>query len=332
METTQLPQENHETLKVSTSPDPHHSPKMLLIGLAALLIIITASGIGYFLGTNNQGAQQATSPNQNTLTQIKTGDQSQLNDPTPQPGISARKISYARISGWSDYNSNTGYSLQYPPHLKPSDSGELWYNNGCHMNFANGVSATVLPYDGGSRRVLLGNSPGYNASYEEVEIQGSKSLIRELAPVGESGSGSSVVIPVGKNALIVSWDYTAKDSPEFQNLLSSIKITDALNLAKCARTTEDVTFSGTITDIYYGCIDVYGVCTITVDSNKQVQVAKANNTNKELTQEGQLIGLTLNQSDKQKFIGKKVEVFAKGPYTNSCSIFEDSKYYVKVTE
>lgn len=58
MENTQLPQDNHETLKVSTSSDPHHFPKTILLGLTAFLIIITGIGIGYYLGANNNQASQ----------------------------------------------------------------------------------------------------------------------------------------------------------------------------------------------------------------------------------------------------------------------------------
>lgn len=46
--------DNHETLKVSTSSDPHHFPKTVLIGLGAFLLMIIGGGIGYYLGTNNK--------------------------------------------------------------------------------------------------------------------------------------------------------------------------------------------------------------------------------------------------------------------------------------
>lgn len=335
-------QDNHETLKISTSSDPHHFSKTLLLGLAALLIIIIASGIGYYLGTNNQAVQQKTSPNQRISTPepTKTIDQTLLSDPTPQPGSSARKIIYARINGWSDFSSNTGYSIQHPTSFTDNDnSGEVWLNESCSMFFGNNaggiLSTTVSPYNGGSRRQLYGTVPGYTYQFEEVVIQGKNSLLIERGPIGDSGSGTGAVIPVGNMALILSWSNRGKDNPEVMKLLQSVKINNQLDLTKCARTTEDVTFSGIITDISYGCFgDTGGVCIVTVDSTKQVQVAvgKVDNGNREMIQKGQLVGLTLNQADKQQFIGKKVEVLAKGPYTNSCSIFDDSKYYVKVTQ
>lgn len=92
---TQAPLENHETLKVSTSSDPNHSPKMLLIGLGAFLIIIIGGGIGYFLGVDN--SEQTTPANTTPIVKVS---------PTPTPDPTAN---------WKTYtNTKYGYEAKYP--------------------------------------------------------------------------------------------------------------------------------------------------------------------------------------------------------------------------
>lgn len=120
-----LPQDNHETLKVSTSSDPHHSPKMLLIALAAFLIIIIGGGIGYFLGTNN--IQQITPEVTNQTVKLS---------PTPTPDSTA---------DWKTYtNTENGFSFKYP-HLwriieepkKPIELNDEFGNLYLSISFAN---------------------------------------------------------------------------------------------------------------------------------------------------------------------------------------------------
>lgn len=152
-----------------------------------------------------------------------------------------KNIIYKKTPGWSDFRSNTGYSLQIPPGFSDADgSGEEFRDGVCFMFFGNNaggiISAKVVPYSGGSRRQLYGIQPGYDYRFEEVLIQNSyKSLIIEAGPPGDSGSGSGIVIPVGNNALIVSRSNEAKDNPEFNSLIQSIKIDGTLDRDKCGK-------------------------------------------------------------------------------------------------
>lgn len=138
---------------------------------------------------------------------------------------------------WRSYSSNTGFSMQYPTHFRISGP-EKFSNSRCSVYFINDVggfiSASVVPYTGGSRRELYGITPGYDYRFEDVFIQDSyKSLIIEKGPAGDSGSGTGVVIPVGKNALVVTWTNISKDTPAFNELLGSIRIFSSLNTNKC---------------------------------------------------------------------------------------------------
>lgn len=122
-------QETHETLKISTSSDPKHFPKMLLIGLAAGLIIIIGAGIGYFLGVNN--AQQPTPEPMVQVTQPSS-------TPTPDP-----------TANWKTYtNTAIGFSFKYPSSLKianeTSSSASLvdisGQSNAMQITFSNNPS------------------------------------------------------------------------------------------------------------------------------------------------------------------------------------------------
>lgn len=166
---------------------------------------------------------------------------------TPKPTLSldvssptpARNIVYKYIPGWTSFKSATRYEFQHPSYFEDFDkSGELLTTQrGCELFLTNNVGGVlvtrVVPYDGGSRRKLYGTPAGYTYRYEEAIIQGRKSLVIETGPLGDSGGGSGVVIPDGTYALIVSWDHQGKDSIEFNNLLQSIKIEEAVDITKC---------------------------------------------------------------------------------------------------
>ena len=153
------------------------------------------------------------------------------------PTISIRNILYKKTVGWVDFNSNTGYSLQYPPSFSNSSDKEEYRDNACYAFFGNNaggiIMAKVVPYSGGSRRELYGLLEGYEYNFEEVILQGKNSLIIQRGPLGDSGSGSGIVMPVGKYALIVSWDKRAMDSSDFTDLIQSIKIDSVLDTSKC---------------------------------------------------------------------------------------------------
>ncbi len=68
--------DNHESLKISTSSDPHHFPKTILLGLAAFLIMIIGGGIGYYLATDNSKLSSLQEKNQPLIESTPTPTQS----------------------------------------------------------------------------------------------------------------------------------------------------------------------------------------------------------------------------------------------------------------
>lgn len=150
-------------------------------------------------------------------------------------------ITYKRVERWPEFKSATGYSFQYDPsyYQAPVLKIENMVEGSCRVDFGNDaggvISARVLPYDGGSRRKLANIEQDYNYQFEDVIIQDHKSLIVEAGPIGDSGSGSSVIIPVGNNALVVSWSNRAKDDLGFITLLQTIKTKNPLDLNKCGQ-------------------------------------------------------------------------------------------------
>jgi len=309
--------------------------------LGVIILLIVVGGGAYYLGTkNNQVSQQPSSStsNKNTPTPepTQTTNQIVVNDPTPQPGSSARKINYARIGGWSDFSSNTGYSIQHPPAFTDNDnSGEVWRDGSCRMFFDNNaggiLSSTVSPYNGGSRRQLYGTPPGYTYQYEEVVIQGRNSLLIETGPIGDSGSGTGVVIPVGNTALILSWSNRAKNDPDVTKLLQSVKINNSLDLSKCKQTTDEAKFTGTITAFDYGCHNLDGTCRVKVDEEWVTAQIGGNPANfPQYGVYGQLIGISLTQSEKDSFMGKRVEVYGKMSDVNNYTIYGSKNFYIKL--
>lgn len=151
-----------------------------------------------------------------------------------------RTIVYKKTAGLADYASNTGYSIQIPTgYHSIAGEPEKMSGNVCAVLFTNdagGIAGvTIVPYNGGSRRVLLPEEASYTYTYEDVLLQGIKSLIQQKGPTGESGSGTNVIIPVGKYALIVGMANRGKDDVQLVSLLQSITVTNPLDISKCGK-------------------------------------------------------------------------------------------------
>lgn len=159
---------------------------------------------------------------------------------TSSSDTSVRTIAYKKTAGLVDYASNTGYSIQIPTgYHSIAGEPEKMSGNACAVSFTNDVggitTATIVPYNGGSRRVLLPEEASYTYRYEDVVLQGIKSLIQQKGSTGESGSGTNVVIPVGKYALIVGMANRGKDDNQLVSLLQSIKFNNPLDVSKCGK-------------------------------------------------------------------------------------------------
>lgn len=186
------------------------------------------------------------------VTQKPIPSVSQFNQNTPAPSVlddggnePVRKINYSSIADWVEFKSATGYSFEHPKAFyDASKKGEELQSNICSLYLGNDVggvlAAKVVPYDGGSRRALFFSiypqlEQSYTYQFEDVIVQGQKSLLIEVGPLEESGSGTGVVIPNGKNALILFWDHRGKDSAEMNNLLQSVKFNSNFNLSLCGK-------------------------------------------------------------------------------------------------
>jgi len=195
------------------------------------------------------------------------------------------------------------------------------------------LSVKVVPYSGGSLRQLYGTPGGYDYKFEEVVLQGKNSLLIEAGPIGDSGSGSGIVVPVGNHALILSWSNRGKDSQEFTNLLQSVQVGSSLDLTKCQKTTDEAKFTGFVSNITYGCFNLDGTCEIYVDNKRVIaQIGSTPEKFPQYGQRGQLIDINLNSTAKDRFIGKKVEVFGKINDVNNYTIYGDKKFYIKLLE
>lgn len=168
---------------------------------------------------------------------------SPIGSPTPTP--SARVIPYKDIDGWIEYDSPTGYSIQFPPAYKNlSTRMDAYGKSGCSTYANDGlggiISCHVFPYTGGSRRELFYSAfgkEGYEYAFEEVLISGINSLVIEIGPKGDSGTGVSVVIPKGNAALVLFWGNRYRGE-QWDKLLGTIEIGQKLDISKCPSSSE----------------------------------------------------------------------------------------------
>ncbi len=247
-----MPEEISENPQPVTESKPTSWPKVILVAVLGFGLLTGAAYAGYWYGTEsaNLKTQSAKLPPKTQAPENPTSEPT----PTPTPLVenqtdesSIRKIDYAKIDGWVDFVSPTGYSFQHPLSLlqPPTLGPKEFYEDGvCSISgFADesgtgggAILSKVVTYSGGSLRELYGISEDYQYRFEEAIIQGNKSLIIEEAkPTGFYKLTAGVVIPVGKHALILSWVGKGRDDPDFTKLLRSVKINDPLGLTKCGQ-------------------------------------------------------------------------------------------------
>ncbi|MCX6732715.1 MAG: hypothetical protein NTV98_04200 [Candidatus Roizmanbacteria bacterium] len=93
-----------------------------------------------------------------------------------------------------------------------------------------------------------------------------------------------------------------------------------------------VTFSGIITEIDNSCASD-GICRIKVGDKWVVGLAgglRWPGAPPEIR--GELIGINFNSLDKTKYIGKKVEVYAKKTEGDNYTIYDNKLFYIKILE
>lgn len=96
---------------------------------------------------------------------------------------------------------------------------------------------------------------------------------------------------------------------------------------------QGIKFTGIITETNNGCW-ADGICSIKVDDKWiTAEIGGLRPPNSEPEIRGNLIGISFDQ-DTNKYIGKKVEVYAKQleDDKNYLTIYSDSNYYIKLLE
>lgn len=241
-------------------------------GIIILIIALILAGLGgaYYFGTikNNQpeskpdivtnqdspqptiNAQVIISENQkenSKSTKITQSNASPEQD-SESPTVNIRKIEYNALLPiyLIEFKSAVGYSFQYNKDLLKTQEKMInqFGINTCIIYLNNNVGGTltaqVVPYSGGSRRELFFSvypysKEGYTHAFEDVMIQDKRSLLIEIGPSGDSGSGTAIVIPNGNNALIILRSNVSKNSPYINELLQGIKFTESFNLSLCGK-------------------------------------------------------------------------------------------------
>lgn len=244
---------NSQSTPISPMPTaqiPSHQSqkKMVLLGIVAVIGLLGLLAGAYTLGTKNtlssQVAEKASVTATPTETPNPTSEALRASDTAgnkdkEKDATSIRPISYKLSSGLENYISATGYSAQLPEGFVSAQTPteQKAPGNSCGSIFTNNaggnLSFGVHPYNGGSLKQFLGEEPSYTYKYEDVLIQGTKSLLKEKGPAGESGSSTTFVIPIGENALIGVFTNRGIDDPQFTSLLSSIAFPIPLDTSKC---------------------------------------------------------------------------------------------------
>ncbi len=122
---------------------------------------------------------------------------------------------------------------------------------------------------------------------------------------------------------------TVTPSPLTNSMESPVPSTKTSN--PISPSNNEVKFIGNITEIKNACW-ADGVCSIKVNDS-WIITENGGERPPNIPQEirGQLIGISFAE-DTQKYIGKKVEVYAKKTDNNSLTIYGNKDYYIKLLE
>lgn len=159
----------------------------------------------------------------------------------PTPGVFPLEVNK---DGNPIFVSSTGYSLILPAQYHPKRLGEENLEDGkCQTsiffseNSMGGVWGQVVPYANEPLKDLYFSShpnQGYDFKYENALVAGKNSLLVEAGPIGESGSGTNIIIPFNENALIISVSYFGKDSPEVRSIMKNVQA-KKLDISQCGK-------------------------------------------------------------------------------------------------
>lgn len=149
--------------------------------------------------------------------------------------------------GTQTFTSSVGYNFTFPTKYHPSRNSdwreEQLIDGNCSMNFTMGmgnITSTVVPYKGEPLKdfylsLRVTQTQGYTVKYEDIAVAGKKGLMVELGPAGDSGSGTTIVVPFNNNyALTLGISYLGKDDPEVRSILKSIKLNE-LDMSQCGK-------------------------------------------------------------------------------------------------
>ena len=215
----ELQEDNHQTLKMSQSSDPHHLLKTIFIGFSALLIMAIALVIGYALGTNNKiSFTQNTSQPIKLLTKegysIQAAPAAYNQKITPFPDIEI-EITTAQLKSIPLESANNwkvisfkNISFRIPPDLTFKDLEDdsnigIIYKEG--EVGAPRISIGVKNYNGGSRRQEYFGNNYYDCNFIYEEAMFGKVNALQIAAdldLCQGGAGAIVTI-VGDKLVFV---------------------------------------------------------------------------------------------------------------------------------
>lgn len=193
-------------------------------------VLIVLYGLNSFISLKEQATPARPLP------EVTPGPQSELSEPVLQKNI----------DGTQTYISKTGYSLILPPNylpMKSQNAGKEHFENGnCQIVFTiNGMHTLgiqIVPYAGESLKEVYSSlypyNQGYDLTYEELTVAGKKSLLAEAGPIGDSGSGTAIVVPFNDYALIVDVSYLGKDSDQVKTIIKGI-MAEELDISQCGQ-------------------------------------------------------------------------------------------------
>ncbi len=239
--------DNPQTLKPSASSDPHHFPKVILIGLAAFLIMIIGGGIGYYLGVNSQvnyTQDVSQSPKENIYPTHTT-------QPTVIPTVSKSDIK----TGWKTYTDSLyDYTIKYPSEWILKQDKDFEGDARIELVAANATALGVTrkapqiyisitsPFS--TSGVAIANTPGGPAEPLEVYINGKQQSI----PVTGVGSGKEFDFYTFRFPL----PGKKVTTPRFKDPVSLIPTMVSLNVIASYKTVEEAqTISNILSTITY---------------------------------------------------------------------------------
>lgn len=189
--------DDHQTLKLSTSSDPHHNYKIVLIGIGVLLLLVIGVGMGYYLGANNNSASPA-----NTV-EITTPNKDI--SPTTTKSISPTS-STTSVTTTKSYQSTTGnFSIKYPSIWSVTTGGSLATGT---ETIAFGPNVTNSTEDANTKMTIQMQKPNQETgiingkTYKDAIVKGNGSNV-VVSPITVGNVAGYKIVNAGMENVII---------------------------------------------------------------------------------------------------------------------------------